>query len=86
MAGIRLASWAAFVAVLLSAGCCSFCEKHCPQCHPQTNYQPCCAPVCCQPTNCCAPAPTCPPGCAPVAAGYPASSWARPAGQPGGCN
>ncbi len=76
-----LRNWAATAALLLSAGCCSWCERHCSTCHPAAAAPACYQPCCCQPAPCCCPAP--------AAAGYPppaatpTGTWSRPAGN--GC-
>jgi hypothetical protein len=63
---IRTISLMAAIAVVLgSTGCCSWCDKHCSECHqPPPGYVPAgyvpaagCAPApaCCPPANACAP-------------------------------
>jgi hypothetical protein len=75
-----LCRWAALAALSLSAGCCSWCERHCSTCHPANNCCAPCQPACCQPA-CCQPcAPVAAPSYAPPAGG----TWTqpRPAGAP----
>jgi hypothetical protein len=81
MSGKALWKAAACAALILSAGCCSWCERHCSTCHPAVapaGYQPAC---CCPPPCCCQPAP------APAPASYPppaaTGTWSAPQGN--GC-
>ncbi len=56
MPGMRCAKWVALVGVLALTGCCSWCDKHCPNCHqPAPAAYPPCVPCC--PAPACAPAP-----------------------------
>lgn len=72
MSGKQFWGWTVLVSALTSAGCCSWCDKHCS--HPATACAPVCvpaAPACVPYTPAAAPAAAvCPPGCVP-AAGYP---------------
>ena len=71
MPGKRYAIWAALISVVALAGCCSWCEKHCPNCHPPAQA---CAP-CCPPPACCpGPAGYPPPV---TAAAAPPQAWQR---------
>jgi hypothetical protein len=84
MPGKLLMRWAAGAALILSAGCCHWCEEHCSTCRPATACCQPAAPVCCQPCQC-APAaagyaPAAPVAVAPAAA--PAQCWCAPAGAP----
>jgi hypothetical protein len=40
----RWAMWAVLVSVVGLTGCCSWCERNCPQCHAPA-AQPCCYPA-----------------------------------------
>ena len=42
MAGKRCAIWVALVSLMSLAGCCSWCDKHCPNCHTPQACVPCC--------------------------------------------
>ncbi|MBY0523175.1 MAG: hypothetical protein K2R98_07240 [Gemmataceae bacterium] len=78
MPGKGCAKWLALLSVMTLAGCCSWCDKHCPNCRqaalapaPQQCCQPCCYPAA-------APAPV------PQAVGYapappppPGGTWQR---------
>jgi hypothetical protein len=73
MPGKRYAIWAALISVMALAGCCSWCERHCPNCHPPCT--PCCSP---QPACCPAPAAYPPPV---TSAAPPPQGWQRPVQQ-----
>lgn len=84
MAGKSLCKWVALFALLTGSGCCSWCQRHCPQNNCCCQQSSCCtqqAPppppannCCCVPCCCC-----CPNGAAPTTS----QSWQRtvPAGQ-----
>jgi hypothetical protein len=72
MPGKRYAIWAALMSVMALAGCCSWCERHCPNCHPPVQAcAPCCPQPACCPTGTAYPPPV-------TAAAPPPQGWQRP--------
>jgi hypothetical protein len=82
MPGKRMWVTGALLALLASAGCCSWCNRHCGCGTPATVVPAASAPAagCCPPPPCCCPVGTAPIQPVPAAPPPPASvNYARPA-------
>jgi hypothetical protein len=69
----RYAMWALLFSAMSLTGCCSWCERNCPNCHVPPPVQAAYP----------APAPAC--GCAPATVSYPPAAVAAPVPQQMNC-